>query len=273
MTHEFVVYVDEAGDDGFGKLREESATGQSRWFVVGAVSVRAENDRQMVSWRDEISASFPNRQRQDIHFKHLNHDQRRHACRIIGSRPLRVAAVLSNKATLLDLPAQRLAAFKRKNHLHNYLCRYLLERVSASLRTYAVAKSLSGCRAKVVFSKRGGMSYDDFRDYLRLIKDGREVIASRGAIDWSVIDPDRIEALDHASRAGLQVADIATSAMFKAVEPNTFGICEQSYADELRRVVWRRNACAFDCGVTHVPALRDATPLTDAQRKFFESWK
>lgn len=94
-----------------------------------------------------------------------------------------------------------------------------------------------------------------------------------------MIDPDRIEAQDHDRRAGLQIADISTSALFKAVEPNGFGICEQSYANDLRRIVMRRptqngsNGPAFGFGVTHVPTISAKSPLTDDQRAFFESWK
>jgi hypothetical protein len=69
MAYEYVVYIDEAGDDGFGKLKSSEPTGQSRWFVVGACCLQAKNDAQVVAWRDSIAESFPNRQRRDIHFK------------------------------------------------------------------------------------------------------------------------------------------------------------------------------------------------------------
>jgi hypothetical protein len=166
MDQGYVIYIDEAGDDGFGKL-EAGGTGQSTWFAVGACVVRAENDPKLVTWRDEIAGAFANRQRRDLHFRDLKHEQRRHACRVLSTKPIRAAAVLSNKRTLLTLPADRLATFKRKNHLHNYLSRYLLERVSTSIKSHASRTAGSDCRAKVVFSRRGGMSYEEFRNYLR----------------------------------------------------------------------------------------------------------
>lgn len=275
MSYEFAVYIDEAGDDGIGKLRDVQRSGQSLWFTVGACCVRRENDQRLVEWRDEIANAFPMRRKRDLHFKHLKHEQRRYACRVLAGKPVRVAVVMSNKVTLLNLNKTRLETFKRKNHLHNYVCRWLLERVSLGLKTYAEERSMPNCRAKIVFSRRGGMNYDEFCEYLQLIKDGKEVMYSPGRIDWDVIDPERIEVADHERRAGLQLADICTSAMFKAVEPSGFGFYEQAYADELRSVVLRNGdkLPPYNCGITHIPRLETNPPLTKEQRMFFESWK
>lgn len=279
MDCEYTIYIDEAGDDGLGKLRGNDRGGQSLWFVVGALCVRNQNDKHVVSWRDEISQAFSNRQRRDIHFKHLKHQQRRHACRVIASKPVRIAAALSNKVTLLDLPPERLKNYKQKNHLHNYVCRWLLERVSSGIKSISEARDEPQCRAKVVFSRRGGMNYDEFRSYLQLIKDGKEIIYSPGKIDWDVIDPARVDAQDHSVRAGLQLADISTSAIFHAVEPNPFGFTETGYADELRRVILRQEfkdgtkSPRYNCGITHIPNLSPNSPLSSEQRSFFDSWK
>lgn len=275
MGCEYIIYIDEAGDDGLGKLRNNDVGGQSRWFTVGACCVRYENDKHLVHWRDEITNHFPNRQRRDIHFKDLKHDQRRLACHILGQKPVRIAAAFSNKITLLSLRPERLETFKRKNHLQNYLTRWLLERVSKALKLNAKSNGLPNAEAKVVFSRRGGMNYTEFQEYLSLIKEGREKIYSPGKIDWDVIDPDRVEAFDHAKRAGLQLADIATSAMFKAVEPNRFGFCESAYVNELRRVVFKNpmSKSAIDHGIIHVPKIKNQNHLNSEQKEFFDSWR
>jgi len=36
---EYVAYIDEAGDEGFGKLAAGPVGGQSRWLVLGACIV------------------------------------------------------------------------------------------------------------------------------------------------------------------------------------------------------------------------------------------
>jgi len=245
MGCEYVIYIDEAGDDGLGKLRNANGSGQSRWFAVGACCVRYSNDQNLVKWRDEIANNFANRQSRDIHFKHLKHDQRRYACRILGRKPVRIAAAISNKVTLLDLPPDRLQTYKRKNHLHNYLTRWLLERISAALKQDSIKYGLTNSSN------------------------------SPGKIDWDVIDPDNIQAMDHDKRAGLQLADIATSAIFKAVEPNRFEVCESSYANELRNVIFKHpvNKSALDYGIIHIPRIKQNTPLNAEQKAFFNSWK
>jgi len=275
MGCEYVIYIDEAGDDGLGKLRNANGSGQSRWFAIGACCVRYSNDQNLVKWRDEIANNFANRQSRDIHFKHLKHDQRRYACRILGRKPVRIAAAISNKVTLLDLPPDRLQTYKRKNHLHNYLTRWLLERISAALKQDSIKYGLTNSSAKIIFSRRGGMNYTEFREYLTLIKENKEVINSPGKIDWDVIDPDNIQAMDHDKRAGLQLADIATSAIFKAVEPNRFEVCESSYANELRNVIFKHpvNKSALDYGIIHIPRIKQNTPLNAEQKAFFNSWK
>jgi hypothetical protein len=232
--------------------------------------VRKENDQSLVQWRNEITQGLNRNQTRDLHFKNLNHSQRKFAAQCLGEKKFGIAVAMSNKLTLME-NQRYFQLFKQKNHLHNYLARWLLERVSRCIKVSHTSET--PCRAKVVFSRRGGMNYDDFRAYLELIKDGREVRYSPGRIDWDVIDPNRIEALDHSKRAGLQIADVATSSFFHAVEPDVFGNHERTYADLLRpRVIHMPRAPVYDCGVTHIPKLKRNSPLNDAQRQFFDSW-
>ena len=57
MPFSHVVYIDEAGDEGFGKLKSKIKSGQSQWLLVGAVIVRREDDLKLPKWRDEILAN------------------------------------------------------------------------------------------------------------------------------------------------------------------------------------------------------------------------
>jgi hypothetical protein len=77
-------------------------------------------------------------------------------------------------------------------------------------------------QVKIVFSRRGGMSDVDFRDYLNHLKatDDPEI-----RIHWSVIDIDGIESFDQANRFGLQLADLAISGVCNALEPDFYGNC------------------------------------------------
>lgn len=46
MTHSFVAYIDESGDEGFTFL--EDGSGSSRWLVLSALVMRKENDHLVV---------------------------------------------------------------------------------------------------------------------------------------------------------------------------------------------------------------------------------
>lgn len=266
MTLEFVCYVDEAGDEGFGKLRSPQKSGQSKWLVLGAAIVSRDNDAQLPGWRDEIMSLFPAKRRTDLHFRDLNHGQRVAACRELAKRPIGFAAVASNNLTIIG--SGREHVFKRKGYLYNYLVRYLLERVTATLRERGVRDG-STASVKVIFSRRGGTDYQSMRDYLILMRDGREVVRPVRSIDWSVLDPNAILVENHSKRAGLQIADVLTSATAAALEPNIFDDIEPRYALTICRRFLRTGGCIANRGLTLIPP-PDRSPLSPAQRTFLE---
>jgi hypothetical protein len=97
-----VCYIDEAGDEGFGKLRVPGAGGQSKWLFIGALIVTASNDRLMPAWRDELSSHlFPEKPRRELHFRNLQHHQRVAACSYLSYKPIGICAVGSNKQTII----------------------------------------------------------------------------------------------------------------------------------------------------------------------------
>lgn len=55
MSHSYIAYIDESGDDGLDKFREPGAEGgASVWLAVTACIKRASIDLEAVGWRDEI---------------------------------------------------------------------------------------------------------------------------------------------------------------------------------------------------------------------------
>jgi len=58
MTLRFVAYIDEAGDEGLGKLKVTGSGGQSKWLVIGGILVRDDHDVQLPAWRDGIMDLF-----------------------------------------------------------------------------------------------------------------------------------------------------------------------------------------------------------------------
>lgn len=266
MRH-FTAYIDEAGDEGFGKLAAGQVGGQSRWLVLGACLVSRENDLQLPRWRDEILARFPKRKQRDLHFRDLRHEQKVVVCQEIAKLPIGACLALSHKVTIPGGSFE--TTFKRKGYLYNYLVRWLLERATDSCRK--AARGDSAC-LKLVFSRRGGTNYQTMMEYLRLMRDGREQLPPARSIDWNVLDIDKIVVENHGKWAGLQIADCVTSAFFSGVEPNAYGNSEPVYAQLLKSRLLKANGSYLNSGVTAVPSMAKSA-LNPTQQAFFESFR
>lgn len=264
---DFIAYIDEAGDEGFGKLRQPGAVGgQSRWLAIGGCLVLADVDKRLPALRNQILARFPQRTSRDLHFRELNHDQKVVACQEIGGFQLGAAVMLSHKTTI---PGTKYAAvFKQKGYLYNYLVRWFLERVTAECAAHSGAES---CSLRLVFSKRGGTDYHSMKSYLRLMRDGRELMPPVRSINWKVLDIDNIVVEDHSRWAGLQIADCITSAFWTGLEPNAYGNAEERYADLLRSRLIHKKGNALNHGITPVPSWYAAHP-SESQKAFLLSF-
>jgi hypothetical protein len=99
---DFIAYIDEAGDEGFGKLKSSPAGGgQSRWLMIGACIVTAEHDAKLASWRNAIVTKLKHG-RLDLHFRDLNHNQRVMVSEEIAKLPVAAALTLSHKSQSQD---------------------------------------------------------------------------------------------------------------------------------------------------------------------------
>lgn len=256
---EYFLYVDEAGDEGFGKLRKSDSGGQSRWLLLGAILVRKQNDSSLPAWRDEVMELFPRKRQRDLHFKHLKHEQRVAAAKLLGQKRMGVCVVCSDKTTIPHLPPHLLAIYKRKGHLYNYMVRFLLERATAACASVSL-KAGNGAKLYVTFSKRAGTDYEVMRDYLYLMRDGKEVLRPVRSIDWDVLHPEDIRVENHSKRAGLQIADIVTSSTYAALEPNLYGDVELRYASLLKERYLIDGGGIPNCGVTFIPKAASRRP-------------
>lgn len=265
MPAKFIAYIDEAGDEGFGKLSGASPSGQSHWLSLGALIVSEENDRFVTGWRDEIIAKFPRKRSRDLHFRHLNHSQRIVACRILAEKPVGISVVSSNKITINSHPNRDI--FKRKGHLYNYLVRFLLERVTGVCARAGRRSGDGSASLRIVFSRRGGTDYHSMKDYLFLMRDRLEKIPPIASIDWRAFDPNDISVVNHSKSAGLQLADVATSATATGLEPDVYGNPEPRYALELRPKFIRLSGRVANHGLTILPK-PSMNPLTDDQKRF-----
>lgn len=239
-----------------------SGGGASHWLAVGACVVRASRDLELVTLRDRIGDECrPSRRGRSIHFKDFNHNQKRRACQIISGQPLRFSCVLGLKNT------PNAASFVQKNQLYFYLTRFLIERVSWLCRDKRPSVQEGDGRAKIIFSRRGGLSYDGFKDYLRSLRDNHQT-----EIHWPVIDIEAVDAQDHSRLAALQIADCGVSAIAAAIEQDPYGNVESAYLHELRDNIYNRRGNYLSYGLKTLPGL-DQAGLTQAQSAAFQRFR
>jgi hypothetical protein len=245
MTHSFVAYIDESGDDGLARFREIGQRGgSSTWLIISACLFRQAHDLDAVAWRDEILSLMPERAGRDIHFAKLNHPQKLMAAQRLAARPLRAISIIANKRVIPP------GIYNERNQLYFYMTRYLIERISWLCRDMRRQVPEGDGRVRITFSRRGGMSYRHFREYLLRLQHAQDQEIN---IHWPVIDIDAIDAKDHSTSASLQLADTVASAFASAFEPDRYGNCEPRYAEALKRIVYERRGNFLSYGLKLVP--------------------
>jgi hypothetical protein len=178
----------------------------------------------------------------------------------IRQKSLRSIAVIANKPVIPE------GTYVQAGQLYHYLCRYLLERISWLCRDYRPNVPEGDGKVKIIFSRKRTMDYADFQNYVWRLRnlDDPEI-----RIHWPVIDIDGIEAHDHGARYGLQVADLSTSGLMAALEPDYYGNVEPRYARMLKPVVYSRNGNYMSYGTKMFPPAGDLQ-LTQQQQEFVQ---
>lgn len=242
MKPSFIVYIDESGDEGF--VFHPDGSGSSRWFVLSAAVVRQANDLKMVSCLREARDVLGKAPKTPLHFVDLKHDQRVPYARRVGQVPMRTVSVLVYKPLIREPEKFQ----NTKYLLYRYATRMLLERVSWLCRDHRREGEGDGF-AEVIFSNRSNMSYEEIREYLRLLLKQAAENPEKIQIDATVIDPERIRSVDHAKLAGLQVADAVASGLHFALKVNRYGETESGYLAHLKKTIFRHRDVAMGYGL------------------------
>lgn len=264
MTSSYRIYIDESGDEGFVFLPNEG--GSSRWLVLSAVIFRKRNDLAAVGLMKQVRETLGKPSKKALHFRHLKHEQRLPFVRAIGATKLRAVSVLVHKPSISEPEKFQSEAFR----LYRYAVRLLLERVSWLCRDNRKTDDGDG-KGELVFSNRSAMSYDDLRAYLRTLRaqsDARDV-----RIDWDIIDPEMVQAVNHDQLAGLQIADAVASGIYYAVSLSQYGEAESRYLELLAPTVYRHRGSAFGYGLKFWPEDWVALSKTLGHLAAFERFK
>src|SRR5215469_2236357 len=270
----FVAYIDESGDTGLENVKpNDTGYGATEWLILSCFLIREQDDHKCLGWVREIKSKFKISNSPFLHYKELNQLKRKIACETINEKACRFFVVASNKKNIEDHRNERaeLVSGKGTHWLYWFLCRLLLERVTCYCEERVPPAERGRWKILFVFSRRGGLIYRDFRNYLlRLHRQSRlgKLHLHQGDLCWSVVDEDELLVLDSNQRAGLQLSDLCSSAFFQALElkPNFSTDCAKLFAPRLAR---DKRGHVLNCGIKTMPELRDMG-LSKEQREIFE---
>lgn len=115
------------------------------------------------------------------------------------------------------------------------------------------------------------MSYDDLRAYLRHLREIGEAQDIR--IDWSVVLPEQVTAVNHDQLAGLQIADAVASGFYFAVNRNPYGDVEDRYARLMMPTIYRHRGILEGYGIKFWPDSLTSLSNSLPELEFFHSLK
>lgn len=225
------VYIDEAGDRG-------KSAGSSRHFIVSAIVVRDELDAQarneLAALRQELGRGggslFGLGRAQALHFRKLSHSHKIRAAQALNGSSIAVVsnAIVCKLRIQQPLPTGDLAFISQPDPMYLYSLRLLLERVSWYIRDNGGGSSI------VTFAHVKRFRPEKLHDY-------RDALTASGTeIHWPSFMGHKFQVADMRSIELLQFADMAASALLKAVEPDAFGNIEARYLLEMREKLYRR---------------------------------
>lgn len=230
MTTSFVAYIDESGCEGFKFLPNEQ--GSSRWFVLSALVFRKQEDLLAVQLARRARDLLKKPYNHALHFRDLKHEQRVPLARLIGEANAISVNVLIHKPSIGEPEIFQ----QQKYSLYRHATKLLAERVSWLCRDNYRPGQGDG-RVELIYSNRSAMSYDDLREYLERIRHSNEAQDSR--VDWRIVDPSLLRAVNHDQLAGLQLADALASGVYYAVNKNQYGEIEDRYLRLLAPTLYR----------------------------------
>lgn len=244
----FLVYIDEAGDEGFSFDK-----GSSEWFLVSSVI----NDREEDIKNDKVVDYCKDRfgwkkgedgSRKPLHFKDLNHDQKSFLISEITKVNIhRVITICIHKPTSLT------STLPEESRLYFYTCRLLFERISWYCRDIHKQRRDSGDgSARIIFSIRSETSYKDLKKYLVLLKT-KEGIKDKVKIEWSVIREDNIDARHPREFGGLKIVDAVVGGFYRGLNLSPLGFIEERFATFLKPTVYNYRGKYLNYGLKFLP--------------------
>ena len=272
MPITFVVYIDESGDTGLTSVKPNDPSGATEWLVLSAYLVAIQDDAKLVSRVQDVQTDFKSKRR-NLHYNKLLPFKKTLVCSGLAKHGAKCFVVMSNKQNIEQYKNKNLG--EEKAWLYWWLTRLLMERVTDYCERQTPKNQIGKDKLRIVFSRRGGLTYENLKEYLDLLhyqSVNKLLRLNVGDIKWSMIDTNEILVKDHAERAGLQLSDLVAGAFYEAVERNRGEIvnCDSSHAKHLMPLMAKSaKGYVLSYGIKTMPNLWEME-LQDEQRAIFE---
>lgn len=214
----FTVYIDESGEAGISKVRDESNPGASPYFVLGAVVCQPTAEVHAANAMDQIRQAI--KRKSWAHATDLNHHEKVFLAREISRLPVRYFATISFKKTLSGYKGQ-ISGNAQK--YYNKCVVYLLE----SIFSYLAAHLVAGADVRIIFERRNH-DYDAMLRYLQKVKNNPIYPQSKVL---KHLNPFSISSKLKGEDPMLDIADFVAHAVYQCTNrtPQNFGIPEPRY--------------------------------------------
>jgi hypothetical protein len=166
------------------------------------------------------------------------HDQKRYICNELHTESWIFVCVASDKTHPFIL---RSSGLRQKNVLYCYSVRLLMERISW------YARDNGNGIAHPIFEYRSNTSYDDMREYLRLLRGW--IPQSEVKISWNNVEYYNFRILPKTKSRLLQASDCVCGALKNGLEYSGYNMIEPKYIMSLKEHFYRRNGNLFSYGL------------------------
>jgi len=269
--YEYILYIDEAGDDGLKRVRPIDSAGATEWLVISGVLVRHNNEGKVVDWVREIREDINAKQGPALHFRNLSPTKKLRACQMISEKQVVCFAVCSNKKNMRGWSNERAAKMGGKQWFYNFCVRFLMERATDFCLRDSMKKYGEPRYMRVVFSQRGGHEYGQTKAYWEHLKAqaaSETTFLRKREIKHRVLRFNLVDYVPHTSVAGLQLADVVASAFYQAID-----VLDVENDPEPAKLLFpkmaRLQGTAADEGVILQPTPPPKAKLTDMQKQIF----
>lgn len=217
------IYIDESGDAGVSKIRDEQSGGSSPFFCMGATVMRGASQIEMAKLLDELQEDF----RKPKRWKHatdLSHPQKVHFAKRLASKRLRFYGIISNKHTLEGYKEQ---IDWDPHKFYNKCLSYLLEIIARDLARFGD----SFIDPRIIVESRNH-DYDALRRYLGKLKENPIYSQSKYL---ARINPFALVPKAKDEEDLLRIADFVSHSIYSCVNKtlDNFGNVETRYWQEM----------------------------------------